>query len=362
MIKLIKPYITFEEVTKDFQDIFESGWFTKGKNAAAFRTAVKSYTEAPYSFLTTSATTALSTCLKILEVGKGDEVIVADFSFPATVNVVEDVGATPIFADVDLDTYNMLPEELEKKITPKTKSVIFVDTFGNPSGLVKIVEICKKHDIPLIEDAACAIGSKLNGIKCGNIADFTCFSFHPRKLLTTGEGGAITTKLADYADKFEVKLNHGAIFKDNKMEFVDFGYNFRLSELQAVLGIKQLEKLDQVLVRRNIMRDDYIKELAPLGFKAQKILESAYSNIQSMVLTVPSGVNRDDLVQYLEEHKIEATLGTFCLSGTTYFQNKYNDVQPNARLLEETTITLPCHDDVDVAFVSNHIRNYFEKC
>ena len=133
MIRLIKPYITFDEVKDEFQKIFASGWFTKGKYVDQFRKAIRDYTGAKYSFLTTSATTALSVCLKVLDIKSGDEVIVSDFSFPATANVVEDLGAIPIFSDVDLNTFNMQPNELEKKITNKTKAVIFVDAFGNPS-------------------------------------------------------------------------------------------------------------------------------------------------------------------------------------------------------------------------------------
>ena len=138
MIKLIKPYICFAEVEEDFKEIFASGIFTKGKHVAALRQEIAQYTGAKHAFLTTSATTALSIALKILNIKPGDEVIVSDFSFPATANVVEDIGAIPVFADVSLDTFNLLPEELEKKITPKTKSVIFVDAFGNPSGLHSI--------------------------------------------------------------------------------------------------------------------------------------------------------------------------------------------------------------------------------
>ena len=199
MIKLIKPYISYSDVESEFKEIFESGMFTRGKYVEQFATTLKEFTGAKYAFLASSATTALSVCLRILEIGQGDEVICSDFSFPASGNVIEDTGAKPVFADVSLETYNMLPAELEKKITSKTKAVILVDALGNPSGAHRILEICRSKNIPLIQDSACAIGSSENGIPVGNIADLTCFSFHPRKLLTTGEGGAITTNNAEYA-------------------------------------------------------------------------------------------------------------------------------------------------------------------
>jgi perosamine synthetase len=348
VIKLIKPYISYEEVETEFRDIFETGWFTKGKFVEEFRSEIKKYTGAKHAFLATSATTALTACLKILDIKQGDEVIVSDFSFPATVNVVEDVGATPVFADVSLETYNMLPEELEKKITSKTKAVIFVDALGNPSGIHEIKKICQKHNIFLIEDAACAIGSSEYGVKCGNIADLTCFSFHPRKLLTTGEGGAITTNNDEFARFLDIKLNHGSIFKDEKFDFVDFGYNYRLPELQAVMGIKQVKKLDEIIHDRNQVRNLYNEFLFPLGFKIQEITQEVAYNVQSLVFTVPGNVNRDSLVVNLKKSGVEATIGTYCLSNCTFYKNKYSNIQPKAFDLEKNTITLPCYGGVPV--------------
>ncbi len=357
MIRLIKPYISFAEVEDDFKEIFASGIFTKGKHVAALRQEIAHYTGAKYAFLTTSATTALSTALKILNIKSGDEVIVSDFSFPATANVVEDIGAVPVFADVSLDTFNLLPEELEKKITTKTRSVIFVDAFGNPSGLHAIKEICTKHAIPLIEDAACAIGSSENNEKCGKVADLTCFSFHPRKLLTTGEGGAITVNDDSLAGQLEIKLNHGAeIAGDGTQDFVDYGYNYRMSELQALMGRKQLIKLDDIVKHRNEVKESYRQALEPLGFQIQKTGSGIRHNCQSIVFKVPQGINRDTLIALLRTHEIETTIGTYCLSGGTYYARKYNTVQPNADFLEKNTITFPCFIDIDTSYISAKVQ------
>jgi len=358
MIKLIKPYISFDEVKEEFEEIFESGWFTKGKFVEEFRNEIKNYTDAKYAYLTTSATTALTMALKVLDIKAGDEVIISDFSFPATANVVEEIDAIPIFADVSLETYNMTVEELESKITDKTKAVIFVDALGNPSGIHKIKEICKKYNLPLIEDGACAIGSSENSIRCGNIADITCFSFHPRKLLTTGEGGAVTFNNDIYVDFFDIKLNHGAKVTDGKFDFVDFGYNYRLPEIQCVMGIKQFKKLNSIVSSRNVIRDEYIKGLEPLGFKVQTLTEDVIYNVQSLVFSVPTKTKRDDLVNFLRENEIETTIGTYCLSATTYYKNKYNDIQPNAKYLEDNTITFPCYDGVDMTYIINMIKQY----
>ncbi|MCY9399006.1 aminotransferase class I/II-fold pyridoxal phosphate-dependent enzyme, partial [Bacillus haynesii] len=231
MIRLIEPYITFEEVEAELKEIFSSGMLTKGPFVRTFTDHISQYVGAKHAFLTTSATTALSMCLKILNVQPGDEVIVSDFSFPATVNVIEDLGAKPVFADVDLETFNMLPEELESQITSRTKAVLFVDALGNPTGITNIKHICEEYSLPLVDDAACAIGSSEYGCKSGKIADLTCFSFHPRKLLTTGEGGAITTDREEWKDWLSVKLNHGAAISDGQLDFIDFGYNYRLSDI-----------------------------------------------------------------------------------------------------------------------------------
>jgi len=358
MIKLIKPYISFEEVRNEFQDVFDSGWFTKGKFLEEFKEEIINYTGAKHCYLTTSATTALTMALKAIDVKQGDEVIISDFSFPATANVVEDLGAVPIFADVDLDTFNMLSQQLESKITSKTKAVIFVDALGNPSGIHKIKKICEKHNLPLIEDGACAIGSNEFDVRCGNIADITCFSFHPRKLLTTGEGGAVTFNSPKFVDFFEIKLNHGAKVTDGKFDFVDYGYNYRLPELQAIMGIKQVKKLNNIVNSRNIIRSKYIQALNPLGFTVQKIYDEVVYNVQSLVFKVPENISRDDLVKYLKEQEIESTIGTYCLSGCTYYAKKYNDLQQNAKYLEENTITLPCYDGVDVEYISHKIKEY----
>ena len=358
-IRLMKPYITFEEVEDDFRDVFESGMFTRGKNVVAFRKEIASYTDAKHAFLTTSATTALWTCLKLLNIGPGDEVIVSDFSFPASANVVEDLGATPIFADVDLATFNMLPAELERKITSKTKAVMFVDALGNPSGLTQIKQICQKHNLPLIEDAACGIGSSENGRRCGSIADLTCFSFHPRKLISAGEGGAITTDRDDWAEWLEVKLGHGASgMKGVALDFVDYGYNFRMSELQAIMGLKQLQKLDDIVDERNDIRQAYIEKLVPLGYRSQYLPDGVRHNVQSLVFVVPSQVDRDELIAHLKSKEIESTIGTYSLSATTYYRNRYDSVQKNSNQLNDNTITLPCYSGVDVVSVVAGISTY----
>lgn len=355
-IRLIKPHITFEDVRDGFEDIFKTGMHTKGKNVDAFAKELSDYTGAKHTVFTTSATTALWLSLKLLGVGEGDEVPVSDFSYPASANVIEDLGATPVFVDVSLETYNMLPDDLERKITKKTKAVMPVDALGNPTGMHKIKQICQAHNIPMLEDAACGIGSSENNIRVGNIADISCFSFHPRKLMCTGEGGAITTNNDEWARWLDVKLNHGISGSNGiALDFTDFGYNFRMSELQAVMGRKQLSVLDTHIQERIAIRNAYKDALEPLGFIGQKSSENVVHNMQSIAFMVPDNINRDALILHLREKNIETTIGTYALSATTYYAQKYKNIQPNAKKLFDQVITLPCYSNIDITRVIDAI-------
>lgn len=356
-VRLMKPYISFDDVEADFRGVFESGMFTRGEHVEAFRRELAQFTRARHVHLATSATTALWVCLKLLGIGPGDEVVVSDFTFPATANVVEDLGATPVFADVSRDTYNMQADTLAPLLGPRTKAVIFVDALGNPSGLHAISALCRSRGIPLIEDAACAMGSAEARERCGSIADLTCFSFHPRKLISTGEGGAITTDRDDWSQWLDVKLSHGARgMKGVALDFVDYGYNFRLPELQAVMGRKQLAKIENILVERNQVRDAYRALLEPMGFVAQRAHPDVRFNVQSLVFAVPPGCSRDGLIAGLKARGVESTIGTYSLSATTYYTARYAVNNPNSRWLEANTITLPCYEGLDVKLVCDAIR------
>ena len=362
-IRLIRPYISYEEVEAGFRDIFEAGTFTRGQHAEAFLAEIAQYVGAKHAFLTTSATTALWTCMKLLGVGPEDEVIVSDFSWPATANVVEDLGARPVFADVSLETFNMLPEDLAQKISNRTKAVIFVDALGNPSGLTDIKALCAHHNLPLVEDAACAIGSSENGARCGSIADLTCFSFHPRKLINTGEGGAIVTDQEDWANWLRIKLAAGIDgSKGTSADFVDFGYNFRLPELAAYMGRIQLAKLDNIVTERNELRSRYVAALAGHGLRIQSIASGVRHNVQSLVFRSPPSVSRDHLIHRLGAAGVESTIGTYALGSTSYFKNKYQAAPSNSRVLFDSTITLPCYRDVDVERVLEVVVNAIPYC
>ena len=360
-IRLMRPYISFKDVNDDFLDVFKNGIFTRGKYLENFNDQMRKFLEVKNVFLMTSATTSLSMCLKLLDIKKGDEVIISDFSWPATVNVVEDLGAKPVFADISLETYNMLPEELEKKITKKTRAIIFVDSLGNPSGIDRIKYICKQRKIPLIEDAACAIGSSINKVKCGSISDLTCFSFHPRKLICAGEGGAITTNNRKWSEILKVKLQHGAKgLKGMGLNFIDYGYNYRFTELQSIMSSKQLRKINVIIKSRNKIRLIYIKELSKLDFVPQKIDKNVFFNNQTIAFKVKNNRLRDRLIKFLKKNNIEATIGYYSLSNTTYYKKKYHSEQKNSKILQDTTIALPCYEKIDIKTVITKINLFIQ--
>jgi perosamine synthetase len=356
MIKLIKPYISFDDVQADMSAIFDSGIFTRGIWADKLRNEICTYTSASFTHLATSATTALWVALKSYDIRPGDEVLVSDFSFPATANVVEDLGARPVFVDIHRDTFNMDAIDLQRKITSKSKAVIFVDALGNPSGIHDVKRICAERGLPLIEDAACALGSSSKSVRCGAIADITCFSFHPRKLICAGEGGAITCSDPERSAWLDTKLFHGASgMKDAGLDFVDYGYNFRLPEIQSMLACKQLARLGEVVADRQRIQAIYAKRLRELGFTAQKVDIDCSHNVQSIVFLVPQNVQRDELIIKLKAAGVESTIGTYAMSATTYYAKKYDSVQPNSLWVQNNTITLPCYDGLDVDLVTNAV-------
>jgi perosamine synthetase len=357
-ISLIRPSLTFDEISSKIEKIINTGIYSNGENIAEFSSEISKLTKAKYCFPTSSATTALWTCLKILDIKKGDEVLISDFSYPATVNVIEDLGAKPIFIDVCLEYFNMKPEDLEKKISPNAKAVIFVDALGNPSGINRIRKICKNRNLTLIEDAACAIGSSENGKKCGSISDLTCFSFHPRKVICAGEGGAITTNNKKFADILKIKLSHGSKI-DNKgnLKFVNYGYNFRISEIQALLALVQIKKIEKIISIRQKIWEHYKNALVPLGFKPQHIRKDVEFNVQSVTFIVPSNISASDLILKMKKKEIDCSIGTFSLSSINYYLKKYKDPQVNSSFLMNNTITFPCFDGLDVEKVIKEIRS-----
>lgn len=272
-IPITKPYMDEAEAQAAAQAI-RSGWIVQGPMVQAFEKAVAARLGVAHAVAVTNCTSALHLALICSDIKPGDEVIVPSFSFIATANAVLHAGGIPVFVDIDSRTYNLDPALIEAAITSKTKAIIPVAQIGLPSNLDAVMEIANRHGLKVIEDAAPAIGATYKGQAIGTVSPITCFSFHPRKSISTGEGGMITTDSAEIADRARVLRAHGASVSDlarhqaTKViieEYAELGYNYRMTDIQAAVGIEQLKKLDYVLERRQYLGGRYGQLLAGIA-------------------------------------------------------------------------------------------------
>lgn len=348
-IPLIRPKIDEKDLRVALKDIVKTGMLTKGKYLHAFEEKLAQILGKKYAYGVTSCTTALHLALVAGGIKTGDEVLVSDFSFPATGNVVVHIGAKPIFVDIDSKTFCMDPEDLEKKITKKSKAIIVVHAFGFPAPMEKIVKIAKKHKLLLIEDAACAIGTKYKGKYLGSFGDLGCFSFHPRKVVTTGEGGAIVTDSKEIAQKIEILKNHGSVVTDKGLSFIEAGYNYRLSEIQAAMGLPQLENLSKIIKNRQKVARKLIKLLSKIpGLVLPDEPKDIDFNFQSFVITLPEKTGRNKIIKMMRQNNIETTIGTYALHREpAYKQYGYHpgDLK-NSDYAYHHTLTLPLFEDL----------------
>jgi perosamine synthetase len=256
-------------------EVIASGWVSQGPRVQAFEQAFAERVGAAHAIATTNCTTALHLALYASGVGPGDEVIVPSLSFIATANAVWHCGATPVFADVDPRTLNLDPKAAERAITPRTKAIMPVHQVGLPADMDAFADIAARHGIALVEDAACAIGATYKGRPIGSLGNPACFSLHPRKVITTGEGGMITTDDDALADRLRKLRQHAMDLSDlarhNASDVVfeaypERGWNCRMTDMQAALGLCQLEALDEILAERQRQADRYNAALAELPF------------------------------------------------------------------------------------------------
>jgi dTDP-4-amino-4,6-dideoxygalactose transaminase len=272
LIPITKPFLG-EEEAQAAADAIRSGWVAQGPLVAKFERAIAERLGVRHVVATSNCTTSLHLALICAGIGPGDEVIVPSFTFIATANAVLYVGAQPVFVDIDPRTYNIDPAQIEAAITPRTRAIIPVDQIGLAAELDAVGEIAEHHSLRIIEDAAPALGATYRSRPVGSISPITCFSLHPRKSITTGEGGLITTDDDDVAARARVVRSHGASISDLARhnastvtieEYEELGYNYRMTDIQAAIGIEQFKKLDDVLARRKRLAERYNDLLAEI--------------------------------------------------------------------------------------------------
>jgi dTDP-4-amino-4,6-dideoxygalactose transaminase len=326
-IPLIRPVIGEEEAEAARRPLL-SGWVTQGPEVAAFEKEFAEKVGAKHACAVSNCTAALHLALLAVGVEPGDEVITVSHTFVATANAIRYCGALPVFVDIDPATYNIDPKNIESAVSSSTKAILIVHQMGMPCDINAILEVAKLNDLPVVEDAACAVGSQVRldggweyiGVPHGDIATF---SFHPRKLLTTGDGGMLTTNNRFYDERFRSLRQHAMSVPDTARHgspevlfesYGELGYNYRMTDIQAAIGREQLKRLPQIVDRRRALAENY---LHLLGSVPELMLphepEWARSNWQSFCVKLPSSVEQKKVMQKLLDDGIATRRGIMCI-------------------------------------------------
>ncbi|WXG47424.1 MAG: DegT/DnrJ/EryC1/StrS family aminotransferase [Candidatus Atabeyarchaeum deiterrae] len=320
-LKLIEPVVGKEELQM-IQKVLESGWLTEGKVTEEFEASVRKFTGAKYAVATTSCTTALEISLRALQIGPGNEVIVPDFTHPATADVVRLVGAEPVLVDVEPHSYNIDMKEVKKAITNKTKCIIPVSWGGNPLNCELLDEVKREYGLSIVEDAACGLGAEYGGKKTGTMADITCFSFHPRKLVTTGEGGMITTDNEELATEIRSLKTFGMRTTKESKSFERIGTNYKLSDVLAAIGVAQMRKIDKIIARRIELANEYTRLLAKTDFMRPPMKDKNAKHVyQTYAAYLEIDGIRDRIIADLNKQNVETQIGTYALHLQPAFRN-----------------------------------------
>jgi dTDP-4-amino-4,6-dideoxygalactose transaminase len=351
-----------------------SGWVTQGPEVAQFETEFAAYVGAPFACAVSNCTTALHLALLAVGVGEGDEVITVSHSFIATTNAIRYCGAIPVFVDIEADGFNIDPDRIAAAITSRTKAIICVHQLGMPCDLARIVEIGRQHGLKVIEDAACAIGSEILwdgqwdriGRPHGDIA---CFSFHPRKVVTTGDGGMLTTANPEYDRKFRLLRQHGMTVPDTVRHgsrqvifesYDEVGYNYRMTDLQAAIGRVQLERLPEIIADRRRLGALYTTLLTRNdGLRPPTEPSWAHSNWQSSCVALPPQADQFTVMQALLDQGVSTRRGVM----NAHLEPAYagrgtyrSGALPHSERAQTQTIMLPLFaqmSDDDVHFVAD---------
>ncbi len=366
-IPISKPYFGEAEQQAVLEPL-ATGWVVQGPKVAEFERRFGEFTGAPFALATTSCTTALHLALIALGVGPGDEVIVPAFTWVATANVVEMQGARPVFVDINLETFNLDVAQLERAITPRTRVIMPVSLFGISAPMQSVMECARKHGLKVVEDDACAVGAWYQDRHAGTLADIGCFSFHPRKAITTGEGGMLITSSAEIAEKVRSLRDHGASVSDLARhlgprsyllpEFNAVGYNYRMTDLQGALGVAQMARLEWILQQRTRLAARYDEALRNLGWlRPTEVPPECRHGYQAYVclfqpepptLANVSQLNRrrNDFMQRLDSAGVATRPGTHAVHMLGYYRKKYHlrpEDFPNSCLADQLTVALPLY-------------------
>lgn len=357
MIPITRPFFDDNEI-EVLKECLSSGWVTQGPMTERFEGLFREEHPCGYAVSVSSCTAALHIALLALGLHAGDEVIVPAFTWITSASCVEYVGADVRFVDVEKETMNIDPAKIEAAITPRTKAIIAVHLFGCPAKMDEIMEIAGKHDLYVVEDCACAIGTTYKGKKVGTIGDIGCFSFHPRKAITTGEGGMCSTNKKELYHRMLQFKNHGAnpvrkgkdAGKPYYMGIYDeVGYNLRLSDIQAAVGVAQFGKLNLLLKDRKRCADYYVEKLGECSQFILPVVGQEFGHTyQSFVVLLKSGdrETRNRIMEEMQRCEIQSRPGTVAITRTAFNKGKYmlsDGDYPVAEFCEDASFTLPIY-------------------
>ncbi|MBK9355689.1 MAG: DegT/DnrJ/EryC1/StrS family aminotransferase [Bacteroidetes bacterium] len=368
-IPLAKPYLDKEDAQNAYDTIL-TGWVTQGPRVQEFEEKFANYVGSKYAVALSNCTTALHLAMIVAGVTADDEVICPSMSYVATANSIRYVGAKVVFAEVNPITYNIDVDDVRKKITSKTKAILIVHQIGMPADIDAFKDLCNEKNLVLIEDAACAAGSSYKGNKIGSHSDLVCFSFHPRKVITTGDGGMITTNNEAYRDRIKLLRQHAMSINDrirhesDKVIFedhVELGYNYRMTDIQAAVGIKQLEKLDKIVAERRKVAFKYHQAFKDINCIQLPLEADGYfSNYQSynVYLKPACKISRNDLMQALLDEGISTRRGVTTAHRETAYKNYQSNYSlPISEDTSDRSIVLPLFypmTDNEINYVIDH--------
>jgi dTDP-4-amino-4,6-dideoxygalactose transaminase len=372
MIPISKPYLDKSDAQAAYDTIL-SGWITQGPRVQEFEEKFAEYTGAKYAVAVSNCTTALHLSMIVSGIQAGDEVICPSMSYIATANSIVYVGATPVFAEVD-EYYNLSLEDARKKITTRTKAILLVHQMGMPADIEGFQRLCREYNLMLIEDAACAAGSAYKGKKIGSHSSLVCFSFHPRKVISTGDGGMITTDNEDYYHRLRLLRQHGMSVNDrvrhlsDKVIFedhVEVGYNYRMTDIQASVGIKQLEKLDWIVEERRKIAMLYHEAFKAIPYlRLPKEPAGCFSNYQSysIYLRPDCPVDRNTLMQKMLDAGIATRRGIMTAHRESAYRDRYAGVGLSISEKEsDNSILLPLYVPMENGVIEK-IVFYLQAC
>lgn len=369
VIPIAKPVLDEREV-EAVRRVILSGWVTQGPEVAAFEREFAEYVGASHAVAVSNCTTALHLALLAVGVQAGDEVITVSHSFIATANAIRYCGAIPVFVDIEPGTFNIDPDLIEPAISPKTKAILCVHQLGMPCDMARIVEIGRRRGLPVVEDAACAIGSEIlwNGHleKVGKPhGDIACFSFHPRKVITTGDGGMLTTANPDHDRKFRLWRQHSMSVPDTVRHgarevifesYPEVGFNYRMTDLQAALGRVQLSRLPEIIGQRRALAGRYHDVLQRIpGLRLPVEPEWARTNWQSYCVVLPPGIDQKQVMQRMLDAGVSTRRGVMCSHRELPYAAGAESFLPHSETIQDTGVMLPLQStltDADVVSIA----------